>query len=34
MLIAAHAIAYGVPLVTANIEAFERAPGLRVIRWR
>lgn len=33
MLIAAHALAFGVPLVTANLDEFLRVPGLAVIRW-
>ncbi len=34
LFIAAHALALDVPLVTANVAEFERAPGLRVVRWR
>ena len=33
MLIAAHAIALDVPLVTNNLEEFRRVPGLRVENW-
>ena len=34
LLIAAHALALGLPLVTANVAEFEPVPGLRLIRWR
>ena len=34
LLIAAHALALDVPLVTANVGEFERVPGLRVVKWR
>ena len=34
LLIAAHALALDVPLVTANAGEFERVPGLRVVKWR
>ena len=31
--IAAHALALGVPLVSNNLRAFERVPGLRLENW-
>jgi tRNA(fMet)-specific endonuclease VapC len=34
LLIAAHALALGLPLVTANLDEFLRIPGLAVIPWR
>jgi tRNA(fMet)-specific endonuclease VapC len=34
MLIAAHALALGAPLVTANLDEFLRVPGLAVVPWR
>jgi len=34
MLIAAHALALGAPLVTANLDEFSRVPGLTVVPWR
>jgi tRNA(fMet)-specific endonuclease VapC len=34
MLIAAHALAFGVPLVTANLDEFLQVPGLAVVPWR
>jgi tRNA(fMet)-specific endonuclease VapC len=34
MLIAAHALALGIPLVTANLDEFHRVPGLAVVPWR
>ena len=33
LLIAAHALALDLTLVTANVEEFERVPGLRVENW-
>lgn len=33
MLIAAHAVALGIPLVTNNTREFERVPGLEVVDW-
>jgi tRNA(fMet)-specific endonuclease VapC len=33
LLIVAHALAVGVPLVTRNIDEFSRVPGLRVVNW-
>jgi len=33
MLIAAHAIALDIPLVTNNVREFRRVPGLRVENW-
>ena len=33
MLIAAHALALGLTLVTANVREFSRVPGLRVENW-
>jgi tRNA(fMet)-specific endonuclease VapC len=33
MLIAAHAMALGLPLVTNNLREFRRVPGLRVENW-
>jgi tRNA(fMet)-specific endonuclease VapC len=33
LLIAAHALALGVPLVTRNIEEFSRVPRLNVMNW-
>src|SRR5260370_23646969 len=33
MLIAAHAIALGVPLATNNLREFRRVPGLKVENW-
>ncbi len=34
LIIAAHALALDVPLVTANVGEFERVPGLRIVKWR
>jgi tRNA(fMet)-specific endonuclease VapC len=34
LLIAAHALALDMVLVTANTREFERVPGLRVVNWR
>ena len=33
LLIAAHALSAGLPLVTNNVSEFERVPGLRVENW-
>lgn len=33
MLIAAHAVALGVPLVTNNLREFSRVPGISVLDW-
>ncbi|MEH2127845.1 hypothetical protein [Nostoc sp.] len=33
LLIAAHALALNLTLVTANVREFERVPGLRVENW-
>jgi tRNA(fMet)-specific endonuclease VapC len=34
LFIAAHALALDATLVTANVDEFERVPGLRVLKWR
>jgi tRNA(fMet)-specific endonuclease VapC len=34
MLIAAHALALGLTLVTADVQEFSRVPGLRIENWR
>ena len=33
LLIAAHALSTGLPLVTNNVSEFERVPGLNVENW-
>lgn len=33
ILIAAHALSYGIPLVTNNVREFERVPGLKIENW-
>lgn len=34
LFIAAHAVALDATLVTANVDEFERVPGLRILKWR
>jgi len=33
LMIAAHAVSLGVPLITSNLDEFRRVPGLRVNDW-